>query len=95
MLRLRSMPSDALLAQWRELGLPLESTDIAPNLRIAGESDDGAAALHRLPLHLVAADRFALAEARDGTAVAAAITAILQLLYFLMRAGLLGGNRDD
>jgi Zn-dependent membrane protease YugP len=29
------------------------------------------------------------------TYVAAAIAAILQLLYFLMRAGLLGGRRDD
>jgi hypothetical protein len=28
------------------------------------------------------------------TYVAAAITALLQLLYFLMRAGLLGGRRD-
>jgi Zn-dependent membrane protease YugP len=29
------------------------------------------------------------------TYVAGAITAVLQLLYFLMRAGLLGGRRDD
>ncbi len=29
------------------------------------------------------------------TYVAGAVTAILQLLYFLMRAGLLGGRRDD
>jgi Zn-dependent membrane protease YugP len=28
------------------------------------------------------------------TYVAAAVTAILQLLYFLMRAGLLGGSRE-
>lgn len=45
------------------------------------------------------------ADERDGTAavlraaaltyVAAAISAVLQLLYFLMRAGLLGGRSDD
>jgi len=37
----------------------------------------------------------AVLNAAAMTYVAAAITAILQLLYFLMRAGLLGGNRDD
>ena len=29
------------------------------------------------------------------TYVAAAVTALLQLLYFLIRAGLLGGRRND
>lgn len=34
-------------------------------------------------------------DAAALTYVAATITAVLQLLYFLMRAGLLGGRRDD
>jgi uncharacterized protein len=37
----------------------------------------------------------AVLRAAAMTYVAAAIAAILQLLYFLMRAGLLGGRRDD
>ena len=37
----------------------------------------------------------AVLNAAAWTYVAAALTAILQLLYFLMRAGLLGGRRDD
>ncbi len=37
----------------------------------------------------------AVLRAAAMTYVAAAITAILQLLYFLMRAGLLGGRRDE
>lgn len=37
----------------------------------------------------------AVLRAAAMTYVAAAVAAILQLLYFLMRAGLLGGNRDD
>jgi len=37
----------------------------------------------------------ALLKAAALTYVAAAITAILQLLYFLMRAGLLGGRREQ
>ena len=36
----------------------------------------------------------AVLKAAAMTYVAAAITALLQLLYFLMRAGLLGGRRD-
>ena len=36
----------------------------------------------------------AVLNAAAMTYVAAAVTAILQLLYFLMRAGLLGGRRD-
>ena len=37
----------------------------------------------------------AVLRAAAMTYVAAAIAAILQLLYFLWRAGLLGGRRDD
>lgn len=37
----------------------------------------------------------AVLNAAALTYVAAAISAVLQLLYFLMRAGLLGGRRDD
>jgi Zn-dependent membrane protease YugP len=37
----------------------------------------------------------AVLNAAAWTYVAAALTAILQLLYFLMRAGLLGGRRDE
>jgi hypothetical protein len=37
----------------------------------------------------------AVLRAAAMTYVAAAISAILQLLYFLIRAGLLGGRRDD
>ena len=36
----------------------------------------------------------AVLKAAALTYVAAAVTAILQLLYFLMRAGLLGGSRE-
>jgi len=34
-------------------------------------------------------------DAAALTYVAAAISAVLQLLYFLLRAGILGGSRDD
>jgi Zn-dependent membrane protease YugP len=37
----------------------------------------------------------AVLKAAALTYVAAAITAVLQLLYFLMRAGLLGGRREQ
>ena len=37
----------------------------------------------------------AVLNAAALTYVAAAVTAVLQLLYFLMRAGLLGGRRND
>ena len=72
LLRLGSAPSAAFVAQWRELGLSLESADVTPTLRIAGEPDDGASALQRLPLRVAGSDSLVLAQDRNGVAVAAA-----------------------
>ena len=55
------------------------------------------AALEQLGIVTAAESPGAAAVLRAAalTYVAAAVTAILQLLYFLMRAGLLGGRRDE
>jgi Zn-dependent membrane protease YugP len=42
-----------------------------------------------------AADTKKVLDAAALTYVAAAISAVMQLLYFLWRAGLLGGNRQE
>jgi hypothetical protein len=73
LLRLRSAPSATFIAQWRELGLPLETADIAPSLRLRGEPAEAAATLQRLPLRVTGSGRLALAQDREGVAVAAAL----------------------
>lgn len=72
LLRLGSMPSAALVAQWRELGLPLESADLAPAVRLPGEAGDAASAVRRLPLRAVGSDGIALARDSGSTALAVA-----------------------
>lgn len=71
LLRLGSTPSAAFVAQWRELGLPLESADLTPAVRLAGEAGDAASAVRRLPLR-VGGDGIALARDSAGSALAVA-----------------------
>ena len=72
LLRLGSTPSAAVVAQWRELGLPLESADLAPAVRLPGEAGDAASAVRRLPLRAVGSDGIALARDSGSTALAVA-----------------------
>ncbi|HSX62897.1 MAG TPA: hypothetical protein VLF18_22155 [Tahibacter sp.] len=72
LLRLGGTPSAALVAEWRALGIDLANADVPATLRIAGETADGAtAALQRVPLRATGDGVVALAQDRDGTAVAA------------------------
>ncbi|MBL8300988.1 MAG: hypothetical protein JNN30_21815 [Rhodanobacteraceae bacterium] len=72
LLRLDSPPPVALITQWHELGLPLESADSAPDFRLSGEAADAGAALQRLPLRAVGDANLVLARDDAGTALAVA-----------------------
>jgi len=67
--------------------LPVEFD--ASNRAVVALRDTGMITVEEMP------GTAAVLKAAAMTYVAAAVSAVLQLLYFLIRAGIIGGRRDD